>query len=88
MSPNRAIVTITGKLSKLPGKPQIYQGIVELADHGFTRVEIAIPHGVDDFPSVPYMVTVDCESTMCEMRKGKWPLLTVTYWESMQHYYM
>lgn len=88
MLPNRAIVTITGKLPKLPGNPQFYQGIVELADYGFTRVEIALPHGVRDFPVTPYMVTVDCETTMCEMRKGKWPLLTVTEWEPMQHYYM
>lgn len=88
MLPNRAIVTITGKLSKLPGKPQLYQGVVELADYGFTRVEVALPYGVKDFPSVPYMVTVDCGSTMCEMRKGRWPLLTVTDWEPMQYYYM
>ena len=88
MLANRAIVTITGKLPKLPGNPQLYQGIVELADNGYTRVEIAISHGVRDFPVTPYMLTVDCESTMCEMRRGKWPLLTITEWEPMQHYYM
>lgn len=87
MLANRAIVTITGKLPKLPGNPQLYQGVVELAGNGFTRVEIVISHGVREFPSTPYMVTVDCESTMCEMRKGKWPLLTITEWEPMQHYY-
>lgn len=88
MLPNRAIITITGKLTKVPGKPQIYQGIAELADSGYTRVEIALPFGVKDFPACPYMVTVDCETTYCEMRKGMWPLLTVTEWEPMQHYYM
>lgn len=88
MLANRAIVTITGKLSKEPGKPQIYQGVAELADSGFTRVEIALPYGVKDFPTCPYMVTVDCETTYCEMRKGKYPLLTVTDWEPIQHYYM
>ena len=88
MLANRAIVTITGKLTKVPGKPQIYQGVVELRDMGYVRVEIALPYGVKDFPECPYMVTVDCENTICEMRKGKWPLLTVTEWEPMQHYYM
>lgn len=86
MSFNRAIVTITGKLP--PGNTKMYQGVVELASNGYTRIEIALPDGVKDFPSVPYMVTVDCESTMCEGRKGKWPLLTIYEWEPMQHYYM
>ena len=88
MLANRAIVTITGKLPKVPGNPQIYQGIAELADNGFTKVEVALPFGVKDFPTCPYMVTVDCETTYCEMRKGKWPLLTVTDWQPMEHYYM
>lgn len=88
MPANRTIVTISGKLPKLPGNLQTYQGIVELANSGYTRVEIALPLGVKDFPYTPYMVTVDCELTMCEMRKGKLPLLTITEWEPMQHYYM
>lgn len=88
MLANRAIVTITRKLPKVPGNPQLYVGIAELADSGFTAVEVALPHGVKDFPSCPYMVTVDCDSTYCEMRKGKLPLLTVTDWQPMEHYYM
>ena len=88
MLANRAIVTITGKLPRVPGNPQLYQGIVELADSGYTRVEVVLPYGVRDFPVCPYMVTVDCESTICEMRKGKWPLLTVVEWSPMEHYYM
>lgn len=85
---NRTIVTITGKLPKVPGKPTLYQGVVELVNNGYTRVEIALPQGVRDFPACPYMVTVDCESTMCEMRRGMWPLLTVLEWQPMEHYYM
>lgn len=88
MVANRAIVAITGKFPKVPGNPQLYKGVVELADSGYTSVEIALPHGVEQFPACPYMVTVDCESTYCEMRKGKWPLLTITDWQPMQHYYM
>ena len=88
MLPNKAIVTITGKLPHVPGRPQLYQGVAELANTGFARVEIALPQGVRDFPSCPYMVTVDCESTMCEMRKGKWPLLTIVEWSPMEYYYM
>ena len=88
MVPNRAIVTIIGKLPKVPGNPQIYKGIVELADSGFTPVEVVLPHGVEQFPACPYMVTVDCETTYCEMRKGKRPLLTITDWQPMEHYYM
>lgn len=88
MLQNRAIVTITGKLPKSIGGPQLYQGVAELADTGFARVEIAVPQGVKDFPSTPYMFTVDCESTMCEMRPGKWPLLTVSEWSPLEHYYM
>lgn len=88
MSVNRAIVTITGNFPKVPGNPKLYKGVVELASMGYTSVEIAIPHGVKDFPACPYMVTVDCESTYCEMRKGKLPLLTVTDWQPMEHYYM
>lgn len=84
----RAIVTITGKLPKVPGNPQLYKGVVELVNVGFTHVEVVLPHGVNDFPSCPYMVTVDCETTHCEMRKGKWPLLTVIDWQPMEHYYM
>lgn len=86
MLPNRAIVTITGKLPKVPGNPIMYQGVVELADRGFTRVEIALPQGVKEFPACPYMVTVDCESTICEMRKGMWPLLTIVEWSPMEYY--
>lgn len=85
---NRALVTITGKLKQLPGGPYLYMGVTELADTGFTNVEIALPFGVKDFPRVPYMVTVDCESTMAEFRKGKCPLLTVTEWQPITHYYM
>lgn len=88
MLPNRAIVVTTGKLSKILGGPQMYHGVAELAGCGFARVEIALPNGVKDFPSTPYMFTVDCESTMCEMRQGRWPLLTVTDWQPMEHYYM
>lgn len=84
---NRAIVTITRKLPKLPGKPQTYQGVVELLNMGYTQVEIALPHGVYDFPACPYMVTVDCNNTYCEMRKGQWPLLTITEWFEMEHMY-
>lgn len=85
---NRAIVTITRKLPKLPGQPTAYEGVTELANTGYTRVEIALPHGVENFPAVPYMVTVDCETAFCESRKGMLPLLTITEWEPMQHYYM
>lgn len=85
---NRAIVTITRKLPKLPGNPILYEGVTELSNTGYTRVEIALPHGVKDFPAVPYMVTVDCETAFCEFRKGMLPLLTITEWEPMQHYYM
>lgn len=87
MLANRAIVTITGKLPKVPGIPQLYKGVVELADSGFTTVEVALSNGVKDFPACPYMVTVDCESTFCELRKGKTPLLTITEWCPMEHYY-
>lgn len=73
---------------KLPGEPARYEGVTELADSGFTRVEIALPYGVKLFPDVPYMVTVDCETTFCEYRKGLLPLLTVTDWQPMTHYYM
>lgn len=88
MLQNRAIVTTTGKLPKSIGGPQLYQGVAELAGTGFARVEIALPHGVKDLPSTPYMFTVDCESTMCEMRPGKWPLLTVSEWAPLDHFYM
>ena len=88
MVPNRAIVSITRKLPKLRGKPQIYYGVVELADSGYTQVEIALPYGVKDFPACPYMVMVDCDNTYCERRKGKWPLLTITEWFDMEHMYM
>lgn len=88
MLSNRAIVTITGKSTKLPGNAKLYQGVVELATTGLTFVEIALSYGAKEFPSIPYMITVDCESTICEMRKGKWPLLTVAEWEPMTHYYM
>lgn len=88
MLANRAIVTITGKRPKVPGKPLLYEGVIELVDSGFTRVEIALPQGVRDFPACPYMVTVDCQDTICEMRKGRWPLLTVVDWQPMEHYYM
>lgn len=88
MLANRAIVTITGKLPKVPGNPQLYKGVVELADSGFTTVEVVLPHGVKDFPVCPYMVTVDCETSFCEFRKGMIPLLTVTDWQPMEHYYM
>ena len=85
---NRAIVTITRKLSKLPGKPILYEGITELVNAGYTRVEIALPHGVMDFPQAPYMATVDCETSFCEFRKGMLPLLTITDWRPMEHFYM
>ena len=88
MLQNRAIITTTGKLPKSIGGSRLYQGVAELADTGFARVEIALPYGVKDFPSTPYMFTVDCESTMCEMRQGKWPLLTVSEWLPLEHYYM
>ena len=89
MLPNRAIVTITGKLSKLPSAlAERYVGVAELADSGFTTVEIVLPFGTRSFTSVPYMVTVDCVSTICEFRRGKIPLLTVTDWQPMEYYYM
>ena len=89
MLKNRAIVTITGKLNKLPGiSAERYIGVVELADSGFTTVEVVLPFGTRNFTTVPYMVTVDCDSTVCEFRKGKIPLLTVTDWQPMEHYYM
>lgn len=88
MLSNRAIVTITGRSSRLSGSVKLYQGVVELAGPGFTFVEIALSYGAKEFPSIPYMITVDCESTICEMRKGKWPLLTVAEWEPMTHFYM
>ena len=88
MQYNRAIITITGRLPKLPGKPRRYKGVAELIDYGFIHAEIELPIGVDEFPSVPYMITVDCDSTMSEIRDGKCPLIIVTEWESMQHYYM
>lgn len=85
---NRAIVTITRKLPKLPGGPILYEGVTELSNTGYTRVEIALPYGVEDFPTFPYMVTAGCETAFCEFRKGMLPLLTITEWEPMQHYYM
>lgn len=89
MLSNRAIVTITGKLNKLSGASvERYTGVVELADSGFTTVEVVLPFGTRIFTSVPYMVTVDCDSTVCEFRKGRIPLLTVTDWQPMEHYYM
>ena len=88
MLQNRAIITITGKLLKSIGGPQLYQGVAELDSTGFARVEIALPQGVKDFPSTPYMFTVDCESTFCEMRQGRLPLLTVSEWSPLEHYYM
>lgn len=88
MLENRAIVTITRKLPKVSGSPQFYKGVAELADSGFTTVEVALPYGVKDFPVCPYMVTVDCATTVCEFRKGKIPLLTITDWKPMEHFYM
>lgn len=87
MSPNKSFVTIIRKLSKPIGGPQFYQGVAELADRGYTLIELAVPFGCKDFPSIPCMVMVDCEHTFCEIRQGKWPLLTVTEWEPVQHYY-
>lgn len=91
MLTNRAIVTITGEMKSFPrnpGESAKYLGVVELADSGFTTVEVALPFGTLNFPHVPFMVTVDCDITICEYRKGKIPLLTVTEWEPMQYYYM
>lgn len=91
MLTNRAIVTITGEMqsfSRKPGESAKYLGVVELANSGFSTVEIVLPFGTRDFPHVPFMVTVNCDSTICEYRKGKKPLLTVTDWQPMEHYYM
>lgn len=91
MLANRAIVTITGEMQSFPrnpGESAKYIGVAELADSGFTTVEIALPFGTRNFPKVPFMVTVDCDSTICEFRKGKFPLLTITDWQPMEHYYM
>lgn len=91
MSTIRAIVTITGEMQSFPrnpGEPAKYIGVVELANSGFTTVEVVLSSGIRKFPNVPFMVIVDCDSTICEFRKGKIPLLTITDWQPMEHYYM
>lgn len=85
MPANRAIVTITREMKDCPHK---YLGVVELVDRGFTTVEVVLSFGTQKFPNVPFMVTVDSDTTYCEFRNGKMPLLTVTEWQSMEHFYM
>ena len=88
---NRAIVTIIRKLftdiSRNGGNVS-YEGIAELSDSGYARIEVALPCGVEKFPSVPYMVIVDCANTFCEYRKNRIPLLTVNEWKPISHLYM
>ena len=88
MPENRAIVAVHAKVPN-PGKnsPVRYIGITELVGTGFTQVEVVLPHGVREFPACPYMVTVPCEDTYVEFRKGKLPLLEINGWEPIQHYY-
>ena len=87
-STNRAILTIYRKIDNpRHTNPVSYNGVIELMDRGFVHVEVVLPMGVKPFPYVPYMVTVSCEDTFAEYRKGAIPLLTVNQWEEMEHYY-
>ena len=86
--PNRAILAVHAKLPNPDNqKPNRYIGIVELSALGYNTVEVVISTGVKDFPSCPYMVTIPCDNTFVEFRKGKLPLMNVNEWQQMYHYY-
>lgn len=88
MQGNRAILSVHAKLPKDNHHPHDrYWGVTELAGYGFKVVEVVIPTGVEIFPECPIMVTVPCENTFVEFRKGMYPLLQVNEWERMNHYY-
>ena len=88
MQVNKAILTIYTKLPKdnRYGTNR-YLGVTELAGYGFKVVEVVLPTGVENFPECPFMVTVPCENTFVEFRKGMYPLLQVNEWDRMNHYY-
>ena len=88
MNENRAILSIHAKIPN-PGhkNPDRYLGVTELVGYGFTIVEVVLPTGVKPFPDCPFMVTLPCENTFVEFRKGTLPLLQVNEWETIQHYY-
>lgn len=87
VSKERAIITIYGMLgNRRLGR---YLAVAELADRGYTRVELKLLNGVDEFPSLPYMVTVACDDVYAELREhDQIPLLIINEWQPMNHFYM
>ena len=84
----KALIAIWGDAKTSPRSTgNNYVGIVELSQYGYIRTELHFPYGVKVPPHIPYMVLVDCNDTVAEIRDGKYPLITVNKWDEFEELY-